>query len=165
MRSFCRDNPLPQAKRRGGRDRKLQCLRMLVITFNSKFGEADMNGIIWNSTAGGGPLTIFSPFIALLIAASMLLAAAPAFGHGGKTHAEEKFTALEALEKATELYERLVENGKLEKSWKSDLARAEISLPSKKCECICLICPNGGHGVDKKDAVFAESGVRRAVAV
>lgn len=50
-----------------------------------------------------------------------------AFGHGGKTHAES-FTALQALQKATELYDRLIVNGKLDGSWETDLQRAEVTF-------------------------------------
>lgn len=62
-----------------------------------------------------------------LLATLMTLAVVPAFGHGGKTHADESFTALEALAKATKLYGQLLESGKLEKGWKSDLERVEIA--------------------------------------
>ena len=34
-------------------------------------------------------------------------------GHGGKTHVGETFTAFQALEKASKLYDRLIVSGKL----------------------------------------------------
>ena len=50
-----------------------------------------------------------------------------AFGHGGKTHAES-FTALQALQKATELYDRLIVNGKLDETWETGLQQAEVTF-------------------------------------
>ena len=87
-----------------------------------------MNRTVWVLKNENMRLSVWAP----LVAALMLLVAGTAFGHGGKTHADEKFTALEALGKATELYGRLVESGKLDGSWKSDLERVEIAHMNKK---------------------------------
>jgi hypothetical protein len=56
---------------------------------------------------------------------AVIVSATVAFSHGGK-HAEE-FTPLQALKKATELYDRLIENGKLDQGWENNLSRAEVS--------------------------------------
>ncbi len=50
-----------------------------------------------------------------------------AFGHGGKKHTES-FTALQALQKATELYDRLIVSGKLDETWETGLQRVEVSF-------------------------------------
>ena len=46
--------------------------------------------------------------------------------HGGKTHGESDFAALQALQKATELYDRLIVSGKLDESWETGLAKVEV---------------------------------------
>ena len=54
----------------------------------------------------------------------------PVFGHGGK-HATDEFTHLQALQKATELYDRLIGNGKLDQSWETTLIRVNVSNRQK----------------------------------
>ena len=49
-----------------------------------------------------------------------------AYGHGGK-HAG-KFTHLQALQKGTGLYDKLISNGKLDESWESELINVAISM-------------------------------------
>jgi hypothetical protein len=51
-----------------------------------------------------------------------------AIGHGGKTHADEPFSALQAVQKATALYERLVISGKLPESWETDLRTIQVTI-------------------------------------
>jgi hypothetical protein len=51
-------------------------------------------------------------------------------GHGGITHSSS-FTALQALQKATELYDKLVATGKLAESWETDLQKVDISKRQK----------------------------------
>ena len=55
---------------------------------------------------------------------------APVLGHGGK-HAADAFTHLQALQKATELYDRLIGNGKLDQSWETTLTRVNVSTRQK----------------------------------
>ncbi len=55
----------------------------------------------------------------------LLITASVAFSHGGK-HAGKAFTHLQALQKATGLYNRLVESGKLDSSWETQLTRAAV---------------------------------------
>jgi hypothetical protein len=62
--------------------------------------------------------------IAALVLA-LLITASVAFSHGGK-HAGKAFTHLQALQKATGLYNRLVEKGKLDSSWETELTRAAV---------------------------------------
>jgi len=51
-----------------------------------------------------------------------------ALGHGGKH--SEKFTQLQALQKATELFDQLVSNDKLDQSWETGLENVAISKRS-----------------------------------
>jgi hypothetical protein len=48
------------------------------------------------------------------------------WAHGGKTHTQA-FTALQALQKATTLFDRLIVEGKLDETWETGLQRAEVS--------------------------------------
>ena len=70
----------------------------------------------------------------LVIIASLLLwistSVTPVFGHGGK-HAADEFTRLQALQKATEMYDRLIANGKLDQSWETTLVRVNVSNRQK----------------------------------
>jgi hypothetical protein len=61
---------------------------------------------------------------------AILLATAQVYAHGGKTHGSS-FTALQALQKATELYDKLVVSGKLTDSWETDLKKVDISNRQK----------------------------------
>ena len=70
----------------------------------------------------------------LVIIASLFLwistSVSPVFGHGGKHDADE-FTHLQALQKATELYDRLIANGKLDQSWETTLIRVDVAIRKK----------------------------------
>ena len=57
-----------------------------------------------------------------------------AYGHGGKTHAEEGFTAFRALEKATQLYDRLIASGKLHEDWETGLKGVTIDISNAENE-------------------------------
>lgn len=50
-----------------------------------------------------------------------------AFSHGGKTHREETFTAFQAVQKASQLYDRLLAAGKLSEGWETGLKTIIIS--------------------------------------
>ena len=69
--------------------------------------------------AGAGSL-----IVALLVSATV------AFSHGGK-HSTEEFTHLQALKKAIELYDRLIDSDKLDQSWEHNLAKVNISNRQK----------------------------------
>ena len=56
---------------------------------------------------------------------AVVVTAALAFGHGGK-HSEE-FTQLQALQKATKLYDQLISQSKLDQSWETGLQNVTIS--------------------------------------
>ena len=54
-----------------------------------------------------------------------LITASLAFSHGGK-HAPGEFTHLQALKKATELYDQLIGKGKLDQSWENTLSQVDV---------------------------------------
>jgi hypothetical protein len=56
---------------------------------------------------------------------SFLVLASLAFSHGGK-HAAGEFTHLQALKKATDLYDQLIEKGKLDQSWENMLSQVDV---------------------------------------
>lgn len=66
------------------------------------------------------------PFFAIIFFA-ISMTVAVAWGHGGKSHAES-FTALQALQKATELYDQLIVRGKLDESWETGLNAVEVTV-------------------------------------
>ena len=68
--------------------------------------------------------------ISVLMLISLLIFRIPVFGHGGK-HAADEFTHLQALQKATEMYDRLIANGKLDQSWETKLIRVNVSNRQK----------------------------------
>jgi hypothetical protein len=55
-----------------------------------------------------------------------------AYGHGGRTHEGETFTAFQALEKASKLYDRLIISGKLSEDWETGLKRVTIDIRNSK---------------------------------
>ena len=52
----------------------------------------------------------------------------PAYSHGGKPHSGEIFTAFHAVQKATQLYDRLISSGKLPEVWKTELKSINIAI-------------------------------------
>jgi len=56
---------------------------------------------------------------------AVILTAALAFGHGGKH--SDGFTHLQALQKATQLFDQLVTKGKLDENWETDLQNVAVS--------------------------------------
>jgi len=65
-----------------------------------------------------------------IVVAAAIITATLAFGHGGK-HAD-KFTQLQALQKATKLYEQLISKGKLDQSWETGLQKVTISKRTRE---------------------------------
>lgn len=62
-----------------------------------------------------------------LIVGLTLSVTTSALSHGGKTHSEESFTAFQAVQKATQLYDRLIAAGKLSEGWETGLKTINIS--------------------------------------
>lgn len=51
----------------------------------------------------------------------------PAFSHGGKKHGGAGFSSLQAVQKATELYEQLIAMQKLPEEWETRLISIHVS--------------------------------------
>ncbi len=64
-----------------------------------------------------------------VISIGLALTATAAFGHGGK-HADA-FTHLQALQKATQLYDKLISSKKLDTSWETNLKKVTVSNRQK----------------------------------
>jgi hypothetical protein len=64
-------------------------------------------------------LIIFFILIVIFISASIALS------HGGK-HKPGEFSNLQALKKATELYDQLIGKGKLDQSWENKLSQVDV---------------------------------------
>ena len=62
-----------------------------------------------------------------IILVTIAMTVAVAWGHGGKSH-QDPFTALQALQKATELYDQLISKGKLDESWETGLNAVEVTV-------------------------------------
>ena len=82
---------------------------------------------------------IFSLLLVLLILASI------ASSHGGK-HAPGEFSHLQALKKATELYDQLIGKGKLDQNWENKLSQVDVFKREKdnKSEIVVSFHRTGG---------------------
>jgi hypothetical protein len=69
-----------------------------------------------------------------------------AYGHGGKTHGGEMFSAFQAVQKATQLYDRLIASGKLPEVWETELTLIYITIrkPTDKREYVIQFQRAGG---------------------
>ncbi|GBC60336.1 hypothetical protein DENIS_1287 [Desulfonema ishimotonii] len=70
----------------------------------------------------------FIYFISFLM---ITMGTAPAFGHGGKSHADNAFTAFKALRKATAMYDKLIAKGTLPEIWETGLVKAEVAVRTR----------------------------------
>jgi len=66
--------------------------------------------------------------VAMVVTGIVFTGAGIANSHGGKTHAAEPFSALEAVQKATQLYDRLIVSGKLPEDWETGLSSIHVSV-------------------------------------
>ncbi len=66
--------------------------------------------------------------IALIVTGIVVSETGIANSHGGKTHVEEPFSAFQAVQKATQLYDRLIVSGKLQEDWETDLSSIHVSV-------------------------------------
>jgi hypothetical protein len=65
---------------------------------------------------------------AAIMAATFLIIPIIVSAHGGKTHSGGiQFSHLQALQKATQMYDRLVTSGKLSEDWELGLKQVDIS--------------------------------------
>jgi hypothetical protein len=70
--------------------------------------------------------SILSGLTLTVILGISFLAAYPVMGHGGKDHGGTNFSSLQAVQKATELYDRLITMGKLPEEWETRLISIEV---------------------------------------
>ena len=74
--------------------------------------------------------SFFGSIAAVVALFTILSVTGLVFAHGGKGHANS-FTALQALQKSTDLFNQLVGSGKLDESWETDLANVGITNRQK----------------------------------
>ena len=64
---------------------------------------------------------------AVVISSMMVIVgAAAAFSHGGKSHGGLEFTSLQAVQKALKLYDKLIVAGKLPEEWETGLEVIQV---------------------------------------
>ncbi len=90
-------------------------------------------------------------FIVFFISASL------AFSHGGK-HAPGEFTNLQALKKATELYDQLIGKGKLDQSWENKLSKVDVFKREKDDKNEIVVSFQRASGEPKAVYIFFDSG-------
>ena len=66
--------------------------------------------------------------IAVIVTGIIVTGAGIANSHGGKTHGEEPFSAFQAVQKAAQLYDRLILSGKLPEDWETGLSSIHVSV-------------------------------------
>jgi hypothetical protein len=93
---------------------------------------------------------IFSVLLVLLILVSV------AFSHGGK-HAPGEFTHLQALKKATELYDQLIGKGKLDQTWENKLIQVEVFKREMKAKSEIAVSFQRAAGDPKTVYIFFDT--------
>ncbi len=86
---------------------------------------------------------------------AVILTAALAFGHGGK-HADQ-FTQLQALQKATTLYDQLIAKGKLDQTWETGLQNVTISNRKREGKNEVIVSFQRKEGDPKTVYIFFNS--------
>jgi hypothetical protein len=88
----------------------------------------------------------------------VVLAGVAVYGHGGKSHGSGgDFTNLEALKKATELYDKLVAAAKLDADWEISVESVQISERRKGAETEKVVAFSRAAGDPKTVYVFFKS--------
>lgn len=95
------------------------------------------------------------------ISISFLVLASLAFSHGGK-HAPGEFTNLQALKKATELYDQLIENGKLDPTWEHTLSQVDVFKREAEDKNEIVVSFQRANGDPKTVYIFFNAGGRYA---
>lgn len=70
--------------------------------------------------------------VIFLVLVLLSAGAAIAWSHGGKTHGENAFTPLRALQEGTKLFDQLIVSGKLDESWETGLDVVEVVTRTKE---------------------------------
>ncbi len=87
-----------------------------------------------------------------------VLAGAAVFAHGGKSHGSGgEFTNLEALKKATELYDKLVGSEKLDVGWEITVEKVQIAERQKGHEVEKVVSFSRSSGEPKTVYIFFKS--------
>ena len=94
------------------------------------------------------------PGIGLLILV-FITSASFVFGHGGKH--SDKFTQLQALQKATTLFDQLVTKGKLDQSWETGLENVAISTRNDEGKAEVVVSFQREQGDPKTVYIFFNS--------
>ena len=94
-------------------------------------------------------------FIVLFISASLV------YSHGGK-HAPGEFTHLQALKKATELYDQLIEKGKLDQSWENKLSQVDVFKRGPEDKNEIVVSFQRASGDPKNVYIFFDAGGKYA---
>ena len=90
-----------------------------------------------------------------LVFLGVALAGAAAYAHGGKKHgAGGEFTNLEALKKATELYDKLVAASKLDVDWETTVEHVQIAERRKGTEVEKVVSFSRSAGDPKTVYIF-----------
>jgi hypothetical protein len=96
--------------------------------------------------------------IIALIFLTAVLAGAAVYAHGGKSHgAGSEFTNLEALKKATELYDKLVAANKLDVKWETTVETVQIGERLKGAETEKVVAFSRSTGEPKTVYIFFTS--------
>ncbi|MBI5579522.1 MAG: hypothetical protein HY895_10245 [Deltaproteobacteria bacterium] len=96
--------------------------------------------------------------IIALIFLTTVLAGAAVYAHGGKSHgAGGEFTNLEALKKATELYDKLVATNKLDVKWETAVETVRIGERLKGSETEKVVAFSRSTGEPKTVYIFFTS--------
>jgi hypothetical protein len=90
-----------------------------------------------------------------IITVVVIITTTLAFGHGGK-HAD-KFTQLQALQKATTLYDQLISKGKLDESWEKGLQNVRISTRKREGKDEVVVSFQRKEGEPKAVYIFFSS--------
>lgn len=84
------------------------------------------------------------PIIIMITIFSIAISTVTAFGHGGKHSGT--FTHLQALQKATQLYDKLISNGKLDQSWETGLKKVTVSDRQQSANKEIVVVFHRGEG-------------------
>ncbi len=86
---------------------------------------------------------------------TVIMTAGLAFGHGGKH--SDKFTQLQALQKATKLFDQLVTKGKLDQKWETGLENVTISKRKNNGKDEVVVSFQRSNGDPKAVYIFFDS--------
>jgi hypothetical protein len=94
--------------------------------------------------------------IIMITIISIAITTVAAFGHGGKH--TETFTHLQALQKATQLYDKLINNGKLDQNWETGLEKVTVSNRQKGDKKEIVVVFHRGEGDPPAVYIFFNAG-------